>query len=149
MWSPSLFVTSNRFYRTENNFGPLNGQSLRNFHGLSPWHQPCPVLTFCDGLWRHSGHRQDDCNCGVFTISDNANSTIGPCNINEWWRWHRSHNLARSGRNFVCYVTYLPIPPPPTQPVRLALPCPVERKWADQSYILLKIEIQFSLKTVS
>ena len=33
------------------------------------------------------------------------------CNINEWWRGHRSHTLARFGHNFVCRVTYLPISP--------------------------------------
>ena len=31
--------------------------------------------------------------------------------MNEWWRWHRLHTLARFGRNFVCHVTYLPISP--------------------------------------
>ena len=33
------------------------------------------------------------------------------CNINEWWRGHRSYTLAHFGRNFVCHVTYLPISP--------------------------------------
>ena len=34
---------------------------------------------------------------------------LGLWNINEWWRWPRSHTLARFGRNFVCHVTCLPI----------------------------------------
>ena len=85
--------------------------SLRNFHGLSPWHRPCPVLTSCGDLQHHSGHRQDDWNCGVFAISDNIKFILGLCNMNECWRWYRSHTLACFGRNFVCYVTYLPISP--------------------------------------
>ena len=36
---------------------------------------------------------------------------LGLCNIYGWRKWHRSHNLARFGRNFVCQVTYLPISP--------------------------------------
>ena len=31
--------------------------------------------------------------------------------MNEWWRWHRSHTLACFVSNFVCHLTYLPIPP--------------------------------------
>ena len=58
-----------------------------------------------------SGHRQDDCICGLFAISDHTKLILRLCNINGWWTWHRSHTLARFGHNFVCHVTYLPISP--------------------------------------
>ena len=74
-------------------------------------HGTDPVMTSCGDLQRHSGHRQDECNCGVFTIPDHTKLIRGLCNIKEWWRWHRLHTLARFGRNFVCHVTYLPISP--------------------------------------
>ena len=50
MWSLSLLFIYKRFYRTHDKFGPLTGKSLRNFHGLSPWHRPCPALTSCGDL---------------------------------------------------------------------------------------------------
>ena len=31
MWSPSLFFISNRFYKTQNNFGPLNEHIFTEF----------------------------------------------------------------------------------------------------------------------
>ena len=31
--------------------------------------------------------------------------------MNQWWWWHRSLTLAYFGRNFVCFVIYLPISP--------------------------------------
>ena len=31
MWNPSLFFISNRFYKTENNFGPLNDHIITEF----------------------------------------------------------------------------------------------------------------------
>ena len=56
-------------------------------------------------------HRQYDFNCGVFAISEHTKQFLELCNINEWRRGHRSHTLARFGRNFVCNVTYLLISP--------------------------------------
>ena len=32
---------------------------------------------------------------------------LGLCNINEWWKRHRSHTLARLGCIFLCHVTCL------------------------------------------
>ena len=85
---------------------------LRNIYGWSPWHQQCPALTSCGDLLRHSGHRQDDCNCGVFAISCHTKLFLGLCNINEWWIGrHRSHTLDRFGHNFLCRVTNSPISP--------------------------------------
>ena len=31
MWSPSLIFISNRFYKTQNNFGPLNSHLITEF----------------------------------------------------------------------------------------------------------------------
>ena len=81
MWSPSLFFISNRIYRTLNNVGPLNDHIIMEI----------------------------PCNCGVFAISENTKLYLGLYNVNEWRREHRSHILARFGRNCVCHVTYLPI----------------------------------------
>ena len=52
---------------------------------------------------------EDECNCGVFVISEHTILFVGLCNINKWQRGHRSHIMARFRRNFVCQVTYLPI----------------------------------------
>ena len=35
-------------------------------------HWSCPALQSCGDLSHHSGHRQDDCNCGLFAISDHT-----------------------------------------------------------------------------
>ena len=90
---------------------PYTITSLRNIYGWSPWHQQCPALTSCGDLSRHSGHRQDDCNCGVFAISCHTKLFLGLCNINEWWiGGHRSHTLAHHrgghGLNVLIAVTY-------------------------------------------
>ena len=45
-------------------------------------------------------HRQDDCNCGVFAISEQTKQFLGLCHINEWRRGHRSHTLARFWTQF-------------------------------------------------
>ena len=128
---PITLFHSNSLYRTLNNFGPLNDHIIINFHVLSPCHRPCTALTSCGDLWRHSGHCQDDCNCGVFAISDHTKLFLGLCNINEWWG-HRVHNLFRFGRNFLCHVTYLPISlqerPRFVHSVRVDLQQPVEFK---------------------
>ena len=58
--------------------------------GFHHGHRPCPALRSCSGLSRHSGHRQDDCNYRFFAISDHK-KIVGLYNINEWWKWHRSH----------------------------------------------------------
>ena len=52
-------------------------------------------------LLSYFGHRQDDCNRGVFAISDHTKLIPWLSNINEGWRWHRYHTLARFGRTFV------------------------------------------------
>ena len=31
MWNPSLFLISNRFYKPQNNFGPLNDHIITEF----------------------------------------------------------------------------------------------------------------------
>ena len=90
-------VKSITFYTTI--LVPLTIISLRNFMGCHP------ALTSC------CGHRQDDCNSGSFAISDHTKLILGLCDINEWWRGHRSHTLTCFGRNFVCHMTYLPILP--------------------------------------
>ena len=73
---------------------PQTITSLRNFHGLSPWYRLCSALTSCGDLQRHSDHRQDDRNGGVFATSDPTKLILGLCNTSEWWKWHRSQNLA-------------------------------------------------------
>ena len=52
-------------------------------------------------LLSYFGHRQDDRNRGVFAISDHTKLIPWLSNINEGWRWHRYHTLARFGRTFV------------------------------------------------
>ena len=104
MWNPSLFFISNRFYKIQKKFGPLTDHIITEFSWV------VTMAPACD-LKHHSGHRQDDWNCGVFAISDNTKLILGLCNINEWWRWHRSHTLACFWHSFVCHVTYLPISP--------------------------------------
>ena len=108
---PSLFFISNRFYRTLNNFVHLNGHVITEF----TWVVTMAPAMHSGDIWRWTvtshWHRQDDCNCGIFAISEHTNQFLGLCNINEWRRGHRSHTLACFGRNFVCHVTYLLISP--------------------------------------
>ena len=126
MWSPSLFFKPPiGFTERKTILVPQTISSLRNFHGLSPWHRPRPVLTSCGDLQGHNGHRQDDCNCGVFVITNRTKIFLGLCNIFEWWRgnrlysparflvqfrvtWfiYRSHRRGVHGSNFLTAVTY-------------------------------------------
>ena len=104
MWNPSLFF----ILQNTKQFWPLkNDHIITEFSWFAPWHRPCPVLTSCGDLQHHSGHRQNDWTHGVFAISDNTKLILGLCNMNEWWRWHRSQTLARFGCNFVCHATFL------------------------------------------
>ena len=94
MWSPSFFFISNRFYGTLNNFVPLNGHIITEFSCVVTM---APAVHNADILrWTVTPHwhRQDDCNCGVFAISEHTKKFLGLCNINEWGRRHRSHTLA-------------------------------------------------------
>ena len=109
MWNLSLFFISNRLYKTQKKFGPLNDDSITEF----PW-----VVTMAPAVpntdifrWPVTSQWPSlrRLNRGVFAISDNTKLTLGLYNMNEWWRWQRSHTLACFGRNFVCHVTYLPI----------------------------------------
>ena len=111
MWRPWLFFISNRFYIMLNNFVPLNDHIITEFSWVVTM---APVVLSGDILrWTVTSHwrRQDDCICSVFAISEHKKLLIGLCDINEWRREHRSHTLARFGRNFVCHVTYLLISP--------------------------------------
>ena len=42
----------------------------------------------------------------AYLLSDNTKLILGLYNMNEWWRWHRSHTLACFGLNFVCHLTF-------------------------------------------
>ena len=68
----------------------------------------------------------------MFAISHNTKLILGLCNMNGWWRWHKSNTAVCFGRNFVCQVTYLPISPqgrPRFEPsYRVYLQQPVEFK---------------------
>ena len=68
MWNPSTVFISNRFYRTQNNFGPLNDHTFTEF----TWVVTMAPADFSADILRWTvqsgGHRQDECNCGVFAI---------------------------------------------------------------------------------
>ena len=49
--------------------------------------------------------------CRLFAMSDQTKSISELCDINAWWKRHRSYSAARFGCNFACHVTYLPISP--------------------------------------
>ena len=108
----------NLAYRQHHNVKPANLfhfqyvlQEAKQFWSLKRPHHYGIFLGCHHGTGTGSDHRQDDCYCDVFVISENTKLFIGLCNINEWWRGHRSHTLACYGRDFVCHVTYLPISP--------------------------------------
>ena len=111
MWNPSLFFISNRFYKTQNNFGPLNDHIITEFSWVVTM---TPAVPSTDILrWPVTSQLPSTrrLNCGVFAISVNKKLILGLCNMNQWWWWHRSLTLAYFGRNFVCFVIYLPISP--------------------------------------
>ena len=113
MWSLSLFCTSNRFYRTQNNVGSWNDHINMEFS----W-----AVTMAPAV-----SSTDICNCGVFAIPEYTKLILGLCNINEWWRWHISHTVARFGCNLVCHVTYLPISLQGTPRFELSYRCNLEQ----------------------
>ena len=109
MWNPSLFFISNIFYKTQNNFGPSHHYGI--FMG-------CHHVTGRAQYW----HLAVTCNITVaidktikivaYLLYQLTKKIIrGLCNMNQWWWWHRSLTLAYFGRNFVCFVIYLPISP--------------------------------------
>ena len=74
MWNPSFFFISNRFYKTLNNFVSLNDHIITEFSWVVTM---APVVLNADILpWTVTAHwhRQDDCNCGVFAISELKNN---------------------------------------------------------------------------
>ena len=50
MWSPSVFFISNRFYRTQNNFGPTYYHIITKFSWVVTMAPAVPALTFCGNL---------------------------------------------------------------------------------------------------
>ena len=69
-FSLSLFFISNRFKRTQNNFG----------------HQPCPALASCGDLPRYSRYRQTiDLAC-YLPYHIPSNQIPGLSKINVWWK---------------------------------------------------------------
>ena len=103
MWSPSLFFISNRFYRTLNNFVSLNDHIITEFSWVVTMAPAVPSADILRWLVTSHWHRQDDCNCGVFVISEHTKEFLGLCHLSEWRRGHRSHTLAR----FWTCVTWL------------------------------------------
>ena len=48
---------------------------------------------------------------GYLRFQVTQNQFWGLCDINEWWKRHRSDTVTRFGCNFVCHVICLPISP--------------------------------------
>ena len=111
MWIPLFVFISNRFYRTQNNFGPLNCHITTELSWVVTKTPAVPSADILRWLQRHRDHRQSDCNGDIFATFDDTKVILGLCNVNEWWKWHRSHILASFWCNVVCDVTYLPISP--------------------------------------
>ena len=107
MWNPSHFFIYHRLYWSQKTF-----TWLRNFHGLLSWSPDMPSTAI---LWSPvPSHgpppirllsRWVICHIRSYKINFRL------CNINEWWKRHRSHIVANWGCNFVFHVTYLPISP--------------------------------------
>ena len=108
MWNQSLFFISNWFQGTQNNVGPLNERMTKEFS----W-----VVTMATDHAQHC-HLTETCPVTVATaktiviagylphhITQNQFSKL--CNINAWWKRHRSQTVARFGCKSACRVTYL------------------------------------------
>ena len=112
MWNPSPFFISNSFCETQKNSILQMIIQLRNFHGLSPWSpvMPSTAILWCPVSSQWPPSRWVSMRVIFYTRLQKYFS--GLCNINKWWKQHRSHCIvARFGYNFVCHVTYLPIYP--------------------------------------
>ena len=125
MWSSSFIFISNRFCRTLNNFVPLNDHIIAEF----PWVVTmAPAVHSTDILWwtvTSHWHRQDDCNCGAFAISEHTKWFPGLVIQRSgeedterilWlaldaiscvtWLVYWSHRRRIHGSNFLTAVTY-------------------------------------------
>ena len=110
--NPSLFCISDRFYRTQNSFGPLNNHMI-------------PELSWVVIMVTAHAHRchlavtwsvtvitgKTTVIAGYLPYQITQNRFLGLWNINEWWKGHKLHIVTRCGCNVVSHVTYLPILP--------------------------------------
>ena len=92
---PNIIFHSNRFYRTLNNFVPLNDHIITEFSWAVTMAPAVPSVDILRWPVTLHWHRQNDCNCGVFVLSEYTKSFLGLCHINEVRKGHRSHTLAR------------------------------------------------------
>ena len=93
------------------NFGPLNNHIITKFSWVVTM---VPTALSTDILrWPVTSQWPSSRRVWSWRICHTKSQKLilGLCNIKEWWIWHRSHTLARFGRNFVCHLTYLPISP--------------------------------------
>ena len=98
---PSTFLFSNKFQRTQNNFGLLKKHIIGEFStGCHYGHRQCPALPSCGDLSYRRGHCWDDRR--LFEITDHRKSIFGIFKINSC-----CHNDVIKWKHFPLYWPFV------------------------------------------